>query len=131
MARTVPLHIAGEEQPRLLRFDANALSLVENTTGRGLQLLLLEGRAISTIRVLLWAGLKDQLPTRKRAEWTLDKAGTLLQEHMDAGGKLETIAAAIGEAITASGLLPDDEDEPAKGGEPKGGSGSAPAGPPS
>ena len=120
MAKSVALRIAGEEgEPRQLRLDINALALIEDAAGCGFQrLLLVEGRSVSTIRLFIWAGLRQTLGVKSRSEWNVQKAGELIQEHIDAGGSLESLMQSINDALTAAGFAEKEvTDEPQTSGE--------------
>lgn len=110
--RGVKVEIAGRECE--LRYDLNALADLEEVLGRGLSVLFQEEAVgIATIRGLLWAGLKW---SRRRQGFTRADAGSLLEQHMRQGGAVADVLPAIVEALRASGLvgqLEEDEEEEA------------------
>ena len=103
MAKHVNIEL---DKPRRLRFDINALADAEEELGTGIGKALQMRAGIREIRALLWAGLKWE-----ERGLTLARAGSILQGHLNTGGSIEDIAGAIGEALQASGLVQQGDDE--------------------
>ena len=89
-----------------LRMDVNALSEVEIKMNMGFSKVMQLELSVAMIRVLLWAGLKwcDR-------KMTIEKAGNLLETHLENGGSLDEISEKIGEAVKSSGLFKSMEDD--------------------
>src|SRR5690606_18855848 len=85
---------------RRLRFDINALADAEMQLGMGLGRFMQQEATFAVLRVLLWAGLKWQ-----DRRMTLERAGTILQQHIAGGGGLEAAGTTVTEAIMTSGLF--------------------------
>lgn len=107
MARSVAFTFKGENTPRHLRLDINAVSLIEERVSAGIGSLFEKGRVgISTIRACLWAGQLHENPSL-----TIDEAGEQINDHLDAGGTLVQLCDVIREALEAAGLgKPDGKD---------------------
>lgn len=83
------------DQPRKLLFDWNAVADLEEGAGINLMRLLSEERAgFSTIRALVWAGLKHEDP-----RLTKQRAGVLLHEYVENGGSMDELFKAVLEAL--------------------------------
>lgn len=111
MTDPVFITIGGKE--RRLRYDINAAADMEELMG-GKSLLYVMSNPMaagfSAIRVLLWGGLKHA-----EKGLTLQRVGLMMQEYMESGGSIETLAEKIGEAVRKSKILgeerKDDADE--------------------
>ncbi len=90
-----------------LRFNANALADIEDAAGKGLMKLVDEDNiGISTLRLLLWGGLKSS-PSNKIK--TKEQAGDLIQDYIDAGNTYEDLGAVINRAMLKSGVIGEDQ----------------------
>ena len=111
MTEPVFITIGGKE--RKLRYDINAAADMEELMG-GKSLLYVMSNPMaagfSAIRILLWGGLKHA-----EKGLTLQRVGLMMQEYMESGGSIETLALKIGEAVRKSKILgeerKDDTDE--------------------
>lgn len=100
MARSIPFTLKGENTPRHLRLDINAVSLIEERVSAGIGSLFEKGRVgISTIRACLWAGQLHENPSL-----TIDEAGEQINGHLEDGGTLVHLCDVIREALEAAGL---------------------------
>ena len=101
MTGPVFITIGGKE--RKLRYDINAAADMEELMG-GKSLLYVMSNPMaagfSAIRVLLWGGLKHA-----EKGLTLQRVGLMMQDYMESGGSIETLAEKIGEAIRKSKIL--------------------------
>lgn len=91
------------DKPRKLRFDVNALCDVEPLIGGGLFEVLVDAdrmTRLSTIRGLMWAGLKHEDPTLM-----VGKVGQMINQFLQNGGELTVLIKFINDALFASGLL--------------------------
>lgn len=100
---TGPVYITIGGKERKLRYDINAAADMEELMG-GKSLLYVLGNPMaagfSAIRVLLWGGLKHA-----EKGLTLQRAGMMMQEYMEAGGRLETLAVKISDAVRQSKIM--------------------------
>ena len=111
MTEPVFITIGGKE--RKLRYDINAAADMEELMG-GKSLLYVMSNPMaagfSALRILLWGGLKHA-----EKGLTLQRVGLMMQEYMESGGSIETLALKIGEAVRKSKILgeerKDDTDE--------------------
>ncbi len=111
MTEPVFITIGGKE--RKLRYDINAAADMEELMG-GKSLLYVMSNPMaagfSALRILLWGGLKHA-----EKGLTLQRVGLMMQEYMESGGSIETLAEKIGEAVRKSKILgeerKDDTDE--------------------
>jgi len=84
-----------------LRYDFNAVCEIEEKSGKSIMhIASTENMGVSTIRLLLWGGLKHN-----NEGMTVKQAGELIQEYMNADGELENLVTKITEAITESGAF--------------------------
>lgn len=101
MTGPVYITIGGKEQK--LRYDINAAADMEELMG-GKSLLYVLGNPMSAgfsaIRILLWGGLKHA-----DKGLTLSRVGVMMQEYMEAGGRLETLAVKISDAVRKSKIM--------------------------
>ncbi len=101
MTGSTYITIGGKE--RKLRYDINAAADMEELMG-GKSLLYVMSQPMaagfSAIRVLLWGGLRHA-----EKGLTLQRVGMMMQEYMEAGGSVESLAAKIGEAVKASKIM--------------------------
>lgn len=81
-----------------LRYTLNALCLLEEKMGKGLDQLLSAG--FSSLRGLLWCGLLSEMPAL-----TLEEAGDMLEKHLKSGGKLLLVAASLSQALEDAGFF--------------------------
>ena len=89
------------DKPRNLRFDMNAFADLEERLGIGPSQLFAEDRSgFSTIRGLVWAGLKWE-----DARLKIETVGALLQTYMEAGGELGDVMTEVAKALNASGMF--------------------------
>lgn len=124
MARSIAFTFAGENTPRHLRLDINAVSLIEERVAAGLGSLFEKGRVgISTIRACIWAGQLHENP-----ELTIDEAGKQIDDHLEAGGTLPQLSEHIKDALEAAGLGKKADGKAAAAGDPPAPA-SAPAAP--
>ena len=98
-SRYVLLHL---DKERKLRFDINALADWEEVTGKSLARITSGAIGLSLMRSLLWAGLKHE-----DRSLTIDRVGVLLQQQIETGADLGTVAGSIQKALERSGLLGD------------------------
>lgn len=92
-----------------LRYTVNAVCCLEEKNEKGLESLL--RTQFSCLRALLWCGLMSGQPGM-----TMEDAGQLLQAHLDAGGSLSGVAAAIADALEDAGFF--HQPGPEKDGKP-------------
>ena len=101
------------DKPRNLRFDVNALADIEQKCGTGISSFLSEEKlGFNAIRLLLWGGLKWE-----DRRMSVDLAGLLVQQAIEAGQGLEMIGEKITDAINVSGLFTEDESGKVDGAE--------------
>jgi len=124
LAGTKKVVIAGE--PKLLRFDMNAVTYLEGELGKTLGQFLGDlssgvDLGIRGARAMLYAGLRWQERTMSP-----DKAGDLIEKHLSQGGDLGEVLSVCGQALGENTFVKDlvkkaaeeltrdqDEDEPA------------------
>ncbi len=100
--RSVEIEIGGKV--KRLRYDFNALADIEEKAGVGIGSLFNSERiGFSTIRLLIWGGLKHE-----DRGLTLERAGMLVKQMIDEGYDFESVAGLVNEALKVSGLFPDD-----------------------
>jgi len=113
MTGSVYIAIGGKE--RKLRYDINAAADMEELMG-GKSLLYVLGNPMaagfSAIRVLLWGGLKHA-----EKGLTLQRVGLMMQEYLETGGTLESLAVKIGEAVRKSKILGEETESEEMGGD--------------
>lgn len=103
MATGATLKLAGEDRPRLVRFDINALDDVERYVDREVRDLIADGSLglkVRATRALLWGGLKHADPGLSPPA-----VGDIIQRHLDAGGTLVEVYNAVFEALIAAGVV--------------------------
>ena len=81
-----------------LRYTVNALCCLEEKIGKGLESLT--GTQLTCLRGLLWCGLMEEQPGI-----TLDRAGEILQAHLEKGGRLRTVADHLAAALEDAGFF--------------------------
>ena len=100
---TGPVYITLGGKERKLRYDINAAADMEELMG-GKSLLYVLGNPMSAgfsaIRVLLWGGLKHA-----EKGLTLQRVGLLMQEYMEEGGSMESLAVKICDAVRKSKIM--------------------------
>lgn len=82
------------DKPRTLRFDLNALCAIEDATGKSLSQAV--SNTMSSIRLMLWAGLKHEDPGL-----TLEQVGAMINP-ADAG-LMEAVTNAFKDSLPDSG----------------------------
>ena len=86
------------DRARKLRFDVNALCDLEATLGQSVGAAFTDGKAgISTLRALLWAGLKWEEPSL-----TEKKVGEFLQTYLENGGTVDQLLISVEKAAKQS-----------------------------
>ncbi len=97
-----------ESRPRYLRYDFNALADFEQINGMGLGQLLTMKAVFGTARAMLWAGCKGDDPSL-----TLNRAGDLVGQYVQAGGSIDEVLGKCFEAATDQGAIgsPEPEEE--------------------
>ena len=101
MIGPVYLTIGGKE--RKLRYDINAAADMEELMGGKSLLYVLSNpmaAGFSAIRILLWGGLKHA-----EKGLTLQRVGLMMQEYMESGGSVESLAGKIGDAVRKSKIM--------------------------
>ena len=88
-----------QDKEYLLRYDINALILLEDITGQSITNALNEDMGIKMLRNLLYVGLK-----RNHKEITIEGVGDLIQEYLDADGDMEKLSELITVAFSESNL---------------------------
>ncbi|HVL67204.1 MAG TPA: hypothetical protein VM364_08065 [Vicinamibacterales bacterium] len=99
---TSELKLAHEKRAYQLRIDHNAIADLEDMSGLGLGEFFRRQMSFATRRLLLCVALRHE-----RRGLQLAGAGLLIQQHVDAGGKLSEIDEALGRAVEESGVLRD------------------------
>jgi hypothetical protein len=92
----------------MLKYDINALAMVEEVSGKSLIELVSTPAAlerISTVRLLYWAGCLHESP-----KMALSQAGEAMQNRIADGVGLPEITEEICKAIDASGIFPTPEE---------------------
>ena len=105
---TGPVYITLGGKECKLRYDINAAADMEEVMGGKSLLYVLSNpmaAGFSAIRIHLWGGLKHA-----EKGLTLQRVGLLMQEYLESGGSIETLAAKIGDAVRKSKILGDDEE---------------------
>jgi len=100
---TIPTFITIGGKERRLKYDINAAAEMEELLGSRSLLFILGNPAsagFSVMRTLLWGGLKHA-----EKGLTLQRVGLMMQEYLEAGGSLEKLNEAIGQAVRRSGIL--------------------------
>lgn len=103
MAQAVTIEL---DRVRRIRFDVNAISDAEEILGTSLGRAMQSRAGVREIRALLWAGLRWE-----DRGLTLERAGTILQRHLEAGVSLEDVGTKIGEALVSCGIFKTENDE--------------------
>lgn len=88
------------DKPRRLRYDFNAIADLETTLGHPIATLLTTQMGLSSIRGLLWCGLKAE-----DRRLTPQRTGELIQQYLTNGGTLEALLAKVREALDQSGVF--------------------------
>lgn len=108
MPSAAALKLKCEDAPRSVRFDINALDEVERYLTAEVRDLVKDGSLMLKVRAtraLLWGGLRHADPAL-----TPHAVGDLMQRHLDAGGTLQEVYAAIFEALVNAGVVRMPED---------------------
>lgn len=96
--RTVEITL---DKPRKLRYDFNAVADIEEKAKMGIGAIFSEERiGFSTIRILIWGGLKWQ-----DRHLTLASVGEWIQTYLDAGGDVTELMEKVVEAMELAGIL--------------------------
>lgn len=99
MSRCVEIELGGKT--RKLRYDFNALADIEDKAKVGIGALLSGERiGFSTIRLLLWGGLKHE-----NRGLTIDVTGGMVQKYIDEGGNTEELLEKVINALELSGVM--------------------------
>lgn len=100
------LEIELDGKTRLLRFDFNAVSELEERLGRGIiAVLTKEQIGFNMTRTLYWVGLKW-----KDRGLTVERTGQMLQKEVENGKSLDNLMEPVVNALMKSGLLGKVED---------------------
>ena len=101
--KSYPVELGGKT--RNIRYNFNALCDVEEATGKPIT----EISGISSIRVLLWAGLRWE-----DKGLTMQRVGMWIEEYLQNDGQIEDLANAATLAINGSGIMKkqQENDEP-------------------
>lgn len=99
MVKSVPIEL---DRTRHLRYDVNAIADLETELGSGLSEIFDEKNVgISTIRAVLWAGLKWE-----DRSMTILKAGILMTEYLEVeGNTFEGLAEIVVSGLTTAKWL--------------------------
>lgn len=81
-----------------LRYTVNAVCCLEEKMGAGLESLM--RTQLSCLRGLLWCGLMENHPGV-----TLERAGEMLQAHLEQGGSLRAVADILAAALEDAGFF--------------------------
>lgn len=81
-----------------LRYTVNAVCCLEEKMGLGLEGLM--RTQLSCLRGLLWCGLMESQPGI-----TLERAGDMLQAHLEMGGSLRAVADTLAAALEDAGFF--------------------------
>ena len=108
MGRGVEIELGGK--PRVLRFGYNEIADLEEEAGCGITELLGNEKRVGlyTLRLLLAYGLRHE-----ERGMTKQRAGMLLDEHLNGGGDMSAFSEKLMEAVMASGVLGNVEPEAA------------------
>ena len=100
--KSYPVELGGKT--RNIRYDFNALCDLEEVTGKSVS----ELTGLSSIRALLWAGLKWETKGI-----TTQVVGMWIEEHLANNGKVDDLLGSAIKALGASGIMKqaDKEDE--------------------
>lgn len=99
------------DKPRTLHFDVPTFRDLENARGStpmGIVIQQLSQVSLGAFIATLWAGFKHEDPSLTEAD--VERA---LVAFIDGGGRLGTIGTALNDALLESGLLRDDDSDPA------------------
>ena len=89
------------DETRELRYNYNAIADLEDKMGKGLgQILAQQNIGFSTIRALLWAGLKWN-----QHNLAFATVGQMLQKYLENDGSLEDVTTTILEALQDSKII--------------------------
>jgi hypothetical protein len=93
---------------RVIRYDYNALADLEQAGGASIATLFSnqDNLGFNFIRLIVWAGLKHAEPG-----FTIQRAGMLIQKHIDDGGDLGTLTKTFLEALQKSSAFGKSDDE--------------------
>jgi len=88
-----------QDKEYTLKYDINALALLEDITGKSISNVLQENMGISTLRNLFYVGLK-----RNHKDITVEQVGDIMQDYIDEHKSVERLSALITEAFEKSNL---------------------------
>lgn len=88
-----------QDKEFILKYDINALALLEDITGKAISSAMSEEMGIKTLRNLFYVGLK-----RNHKDITIEETGDLIQEYLDEHKDIEKLSELITKAFTESNL---------------------------
>lgn len=111
MKRYVEIELGGAK--RRIRFDFNAVVELEEYFNKGIGAILNEEQVgFRVMRAMYWAGMKTY-----NRKLTIEQVGKWLQEEVEGGKGLDELFEPVTEALKASGLLGEADDEQEDGEE--------------
>lgn len=93
------------DKKRVLRYDINALCTLEERAGLSLSEVMLGNPGVSTLRLLVWAGLLHMTE-----DATPEEVGEWMQCYLDDGGNFEDLGDKVRRAMEFAGLVDLEED---------------------
>jgi len=88
-----------QDKEYTLKYDINALALLEDITGSSISNALQENMGIAMLRNLFYVGLK-----RNHKDITVEQVGDIMQDYIDEHKSVERLSALITEAFEKSNL---------------------------
>ena len=92
--KSYPVELGGKT--RNIRYNFNALCDVEEATGKSIT----EISGLSSIRVLLWAGLRWE-----DKGLTAQRVGMWIEEYLTEGGEMDDLVNAAMKALSSTGIM--------------------------
>ena len=92
--KSYPVELGGKT--RNIRYNFNALCDVEEATGKSIT----EISGLSSIRVLLWAGLRWE-----DKSLTAQRVGMWIEEYLNDGGEMDDLVNAAMKALNSTGIM--------------------------
>ena len=92
--KSYPIELGGKT--RNIRYNFNALCDIEEATGKPIT----EISGLSSIRVLLWAGLRWE-----DRGLTAQRVGTWIEEYLSGGGDMQDLVDAATNALNSTGIM--------------------------
>ena len=89
-----------QDKEYLLKYDVNALVLLEDMTGVTLESLVANGLGFGGLRTMLYVGLR-----KHHTEISLEATGDLIQSFLDAGQEPGTLGEILFKAFKDANLL--------------------------